>query len=92
MFVCVILERIPDDHEAIVTFDYGDCFGLSNFEMVDESIYESLDFCLSDIVSKVKVLRDVYNIGTKLEFSVNDVLKVEDAVSGGILYRKSNET
>lgn len=81
-----ILESMPDGRVALLTFKDGDCFGLSDFEMVDESIYERSDICLSNINSKIKVLNDVYSVGTKFEFSLNDVLKVEDAVSGDIMY------
>lgn len=83
-----ILEGIEDGREVLVRFSNGNCFGLSDFEMVDESIYQRSDLCVGDIVSKVKVDRDVYKIGNKLEFSVDEVLEVEDVANGSILYRK----
>lgn len=83
-----ILEGIEDNREALVRFSNGNCFGLADFEMVDESIYQRSDLCLCNIVSKIKVDRDVYKIGNKLEFSVDEVLEVEDAANGNILYRK----
>ena len=87
-----ILEGIEDHRQTLVRLSNGDCFGLVDFEMVDESIYQRSDLCVGDIVSKVEVQRDVYEIGNKLEFSVEDVLEIEDVESGDVLYRKQVDT
>ncbi len=84
------LEDISDDYEVYISLAYGDCFGLANFEMVDESIYERSDLCLSDIISKIKVSNDVYRVGNKLEFSINDIIKITDPASGGIIYTRES--
>lgn len=83
-----ILEDIENGHEVLVKLSDGDSFGLADFEMVDESIYGRSDLCLCNIVSKIKVGRDVYKVGNKLEFSVNDVIEVVDAANGKTLFQK----
>ena len=82
-----IFEGIEDGLEMLVKFSNGNSFGLTDFEMVDESIYQRQDLCLADIVSKVRIKHDVYKIGNKLEFSVDDVVEVKNAVNGDILYK-----
>lgn len=83
-----MLENIDDGREVIVKFINGDCFGLCDFEMVDESIYQRTDLCVADIVRKVNVSHDVYKVGNKLEFSVNDIIEIEDEERQKVLYKK----
>ena len=85
-----ILEDISDNYEVYISFVNGDCFGLSDFEMVDESIYNSTDMCLSDIISLIEVSSDAYSTNNKLEFSINDVLKIVDPASGDIIYERES--
>ncbi len=61
-----ILENIEDGLESLVELSNGDSFGLVDFELADESIYERQVLCVADIVSKIKVKNDVYKIGNKL--------------------------
>lgn len=83
-----ILESIEDGSETLVKLANGNSFGLVDFEMVDECIYQRQDLCIADIVSKIRVVNDVYKIGSKLEFSVDDVVEVKNAVSGEVLYQR----
>ena len=83
-----ILEGIEDGLETFVRLSNGSCFGLVDFEMIDESIYQRSDLCVADIVSKIEVDHDVYRIGNKLEFSVDDVVELKDVASGNVLYQK----
>ncbi len=86
-----ILENISDNYEVYISFVYGDCFGLSDFEMVDESIYNSTDMCLAcNIVSLIEVSSDAYSTNNALEFSINDVLKIVDPASGDIIYERES--
>ena len=85
-----ILEDISDNYEVYISFVNGDCFGLSDFEMVDESIYNNTDMCLSDIISLIEVSSDAYSTNNKLEFSINDVLKIVDPASGDIIYERNS--
>ncbi len=86
-----VLENTEDDREFIVVFSYGDIFGLTNFEMVDESIYERSDLCVGDVVSIIKCPKKVYRVGNGLQFSIKNVIKVTDATTGDILYQKGVE-
>ena len=61
-----ILEGIEDDLEVHVDFSNGDIFGLTNFEMVDESIYQRQDLCLADIGSKVRVGNEAQGVTLRL--------------------------
>lgn len=83
-----LLEGIPDNIEAIVRLEGGSYFGLSNFEMVDETIYDRDDLCVADIVSIIEAKPDVYKVGNKIEFSVDDVLEVKIVETGKVLYRE----
>lgn len=71
-----ILESSEDEVEYIITFTCGDQLGLTDFEMVDESIYGRTDMCIADVVSQIKCDKRFYTIGTKIEFSLNDVISV----------------
>ena len=84
-----ILEDIEEDREHIVVLSWGDVFGLTNFEMVDESIYERSDLCVGDVVSIKKSKSKAISIGNGLQFSIKDVIKVTDAITGDILYELS---
>lgn len=64
---------------------------VANVWFSDKSIYERADLCVGDIVSKIQVTSDVYKIGNKLEFSLDDVLEVKDAARGNILYQRQAE-
>ena len=83
-----LLEEIEDNQEVLIKFFDGECFGLSNFEMVDESIYQKSDICLADMESIISVNKDVYKVGNKYEFSINEIIEVVDNVSGDVLFRK----
>jgi hypothetical protein len=83
-----ILQDVDDGLEVLVKFSNGNVFGLVNCEMVDECIYQRNDVCIADIRSKIKVSNDVYRIGSKLEFSVDDIIGVKSALSGECLYQK----
>ncbi len=91
MLLSEILEGIEGGREVLVKLSDGNCFGLADFEMVDESIYERSDLCLCNIVSKIKVKRDVYKVGSKLEFSVDDVIEIQYVENGRVLYKKYKE-
>ncbi len=81
-----ILEGIEDDHEVLIRFSNGNCFGIVDCEMVDESIYQRTDLCVGDIVSKIHIDRDVYKIGNKLEFSIDEIVEVKDARNNDIIW------
>ena len=84
-----VLENAEDDREFIVVFPDGEVFGLTNFEMVDESIYERSDLCVGDVVSIKKCNSKALSVGNGLQFSIKDVIKVTDAITGDILYELS---
>jgi hypothetical protein len=81
-----ILESTVDDQECVVVFSNGDVFGLANFEMVDEGIYQRRDICVADIFSKINVKSKLFRVGCKFEFSVNDVIEVRSATDGEVLW------
>jgi hypothetical protein len=89
-FLPEILESIGDGLEMLVELSNGNVFGLADFEMVDESIYQRQDLCVADIVSIIHVKNDVYKIGNKLEFSVNDVVEVRNPTNGDIVFHRES--
>lgn len=81
-----LLESTKKNHNYKVTFLDGEIYILTNFEMVDESIYNSLDVCVADVISVIKSESKVINNKEALEFSVNDIARVEDVESNEVLY------
>ena len=86
-----ILEDIEEEREVIVTFKDGECFGLNNFEMVDESIYNRSDLCDANIISIRSYEKGTLRVGNKMEFSIEEVVKVEDTTNGVLLYCISHD-
>ncbi len=86
-----ILEGIDDGYEVYVTFVYGDSFGLADFEMVDETIYNNTEMCVAfTIKSLIKVSSKAINTNNALEFSINDILKIVDPANGGLIYERDS--
>ena len=81
-----LLESTKKNHNYKVTFLDGEIYILTNFEMVDESIYNSLDVCVADVISVIKSESKVITNRVALEFSVNDIARVEDVESNKVLY------
>ena len=83
-----ILKNIPDGKEVFTKFFDGNCFGLADFEMVDESIYQRTDVCMCDIITIICDDRNVLRAGNKIEFYINDIIQVKDLENENILYEK----
>ena len=66
------------DSDRIFDFIFNDNFKIrySDFEMVDESIYNSKDYCVAKIADEEKYV----------EFKVNEIAKIVDAENGEVLY------
>ncbi len=77
-----ILENSDDGEEYIISFYCGDQLGLMDFEMVDESIYERTDMCIADVVSQKICDKKYYTVGTKIEFSLKDIVSVVSPKNG----------
>lgn len=66
------------DGDRIFNFIFNDNVEIrySDFEMVDESIYGSKDYCIAKIVDE----------GKYVEFNVNEIARIVDAGNGEVLY------
>ena len=78
-----ILERTQDDYVYTITYDDDKSFDYTNFEMVDESIYERSDICVADSISESNM---------KVEFSIEEIKQIRRKVDGEILFEQSNPT
>lgn len=76
-----LLEGFQDGQDILVRLKNGDEFRLYDFEMVDESIYDRNDLVIATI-RDVLASKFRYRNGTKLEFSLGDVLSLTDPVTG----------
>jgi hypothetical protein len=83
-----ILIGVEDGKEYLITFSWGDCLGLLDFEMVDKSIYDREDLCVADVSRQIKCDKRFYTVGTAIEFSLYDVTNVLDPENKEELYRR----
>lgn len=84
-----ILDLIENDRVIDITFYNGNCLALSNFEIVDPSIYNRSDLYVADLIKIIKPDRNIYQIGNKIEFSINEILNITDS-KGNLLYKHSD--
>ena len=79
------LEAIPDDETWHVSLGENE-FLLSNFEMVDLTIYPSGDVIIADVVKKLKGPINITS-KNKIEFEVQDILFIKSACGSVVLYQ-----
>jgi hypothetical protein len=76
-----IVERWQEGKVVELTFNCGDIYRYTDFEMLDESIYDNDNLC-------VAVLLDANGIRTNgmAQFDISEIVKVVDVENGQILY------
>ena len=80
-----ILEDFKDGQEVLVSLKNNDEFILYDFEMIDESIYDRSDLVMASVKNVVKS-KFIYREETKIEISIDDIVKLRDQDSGLSFY------
>jgi len=80
-----ILEDFKDGQEVLVSLKNNDEFILYDFEMIDESIYDRSDLVMASVKNVVKS-KFIYREETKIEISIDDIVKLRDPDSGLSFY------
>jgi len=76
-----IVERWREGKVVELTFNCGGVYRYTDFEMLDESIYDNDSMC-------VAVLLDVNGIRTNgmAQFNISEIVKIVDVENGQVLY------
>ena len=86
-----VLIEVPDDYACVVEFSNGNAYELSNFEMVDESVYNRLDIYVADVVRCIRGSSKLFPDGSKIQFSIIDIDRLTTADTNQVLYDRVGE-
>jgi hypothetical protein len=79
-----IVEDFDNERSVEIVFTDGVIIRYKNFEVVDETIYNSKDFCVAEMEEVNGIERDGY-----VEFNINEIIKVVDTKNSVILWEKT---
>jgi len=73
-----LLESIPQEENAVVTFEDEEILSLRGFGRVDESIYDRDDLVVAQVVERIKSDSDprFQKPGSLIQFSVTEIASV----------------
>ena len=85
-----ILVALPNDKAVSITFNDGEKLIIKNIDPVDEGIYDKTNLLTGSVV-EVLIPRKIKRPGRLLQFSEEDIARIEDEASRSVLYAKEEQ-